>query len=224
MEELKMKGFMLMEGKRPHQQRPKMPVQGKMLQMATLREMKRFLGSNETALNRSWVRPICQWWISHSENTGLCSFPLDWRENVTSVTTQGTSVTCLPAVLAYSSTLLGGISCCLRSALCFFDKPRYFLGAFAVQIFWLCLLYVWVAITRRAPRWQLWHPSLLLGSPCTTGSLFPVLSFNLPFEQYGKSQHGIFTAVLEPRYPQNTCKLNEPFFFSPQEAKYHLFL
>lgn len=78
---------------------------------------------------------------------------------------------------------------------------------------------VWVDITRRAPRWQLWHPPLLLGSPCTTGSLFPILSFNLPFEQYGKSQHGIFTAVLEPRYPQNTCKLNEPFFFFPPGSK-----
>ena len=96
--------------------------------MASLKEIERFLGSNETALNGSWVRPIYWWWISHNSNTGLCSFALDERENVTSVTTQVMTVACLPAVLAYSSPLVGGIGCCAEINSLFLWQATLFLG------------------------------------------------------------------------------------------------
>lgn len=159
--------------------------------MAALKEIKSLLGSNETTLNRSWVKSTCQWWISHCENAGLCSCPLAWREDVTSVPKQIPAVRCLISALSYSCPLQDGIGCCAETTSLLLWQTT----GFSVCLCLLC----------QCPNGHQYKGTsvavLMVSTSSPRASHFHNLSLNAALGQQGKSQCGRFTAVLKPRHP-----------------------
>lgn len=191
--------------------------------MAALKEIKSLFGNNETSLNRSWVKPTCQRWISVCENADLCSCPLAWREDVTSVPTEIPSCKMLSA-LACSSPLLAGIGCCAEITSLLLWQTTGFFGC-------LCLL-------SQCPNGY-WYKDtsvavLMASTSSPRVSAYKMISlplFKLESSSWAAREESAWEihcsagAKTSPEHLQAYWAFqNAKTFFFSQKAKYHLFL